>query len=750
MPPVLAHLDGDRGHALSDHHEAVGQKAADNARHIPLGAWLAGNSGRIHDVGKGNPDWQAYLRGEATRVPHARIGALQAVMALGKDGLPGQAGIPLAYIIDGHHAGLPDWIPEVGEREGLKDLLPPLVRSGAIPTPDQAERLLEVRRTLQCCLEHNEGVAPIPMPDTVLPQDPRFSTAFWIRMAFSAMVDADFTDTEAFYRSGVADVRSRKASSLSDLKARLDSYMVRKASSRGGNADLHAMRQEVLGASRKAADEGSKGLFRLDVPTGLGKTLSGMTFALDHAIAHGLERVIYVAPFLGIIEQTAAEMRAIFGDEAVVEHHTSSEPGQGGFKAKLAAENWDAPIVITTAVQFFESLFSNRPSRCRKLHNMTGAVVLLDEAQAVPPGCIAPVTHAIEQLVRFYSSSIVLMTATQPGLQKTFGGLPDAYEIVPDSARLHTAMQRVRVERPASWSERVSWIEVADWMREAPSALTIIDSRPDARTLFRELGLSRAQGGYHLSTYQCPRHRRELLAEIRQRLKAGQGTRVVSTRLIEAGVNVDFPCVFRAIAGLDSIIQAGGRCNREGLLPDKGLLRVFVPQGWGASGTMAMMAEAAKCALNQHVDDPLSPAAIETYFTRLHWALGSALDDKGVLERLHVDPVTLARPGKDGSGRSGSLQYNFDRASSLFRMIDDKERGVVTRYGDGARIIHSLQTTDAPNRSLLREAAQNSASLPGSKVQSLLDRGVIAWTPSELLVQVDPRAYDVEIGWIAE
>lgn len=740
-PPLLAHLDGERGHALEDHLVAVAALAFRNAAWMPGAVW-ASNAGRVHDVAKAPEEWQAYLNGQGPMVPHAHLGAVHAVFAAGRNGLPGRVGIPISYAIAGHHAGLPDWTaPDGGGRTGLDEILPPF----ATVTAEQGRALETARLAVGRCL--GRGLPPdlleIHTDGGSLPNDPRFSVAFWIRMIFSALVDADFLDTEAFYKPGLAVERERGKPSLLVLKQRLDGYLQDKAAATGGNADLHAMRQDVLEACRLSGRASATGLKRLNVPTGFGKTLSGFAFALEHALARGLDRVIYVAPYLSIIDQTATELRRVFGDAAVVEHHSGTDPENESWRRRLSAENWDAPIVVTTAVQFLESLHANRPSRCRKLHSITGSVVILDEAQVLPPGCIAPAAHAIEQLVRFYGSTVVLMTATQPGLEATFSGMPEAEDIVSRSDVLHQAGRRVRVERPSSWRERVSIETVAGWMRSAGSALTILDSRADARRLFSVLGLRRADGAYHMSTYQCPAHRKVLLKEIRERLAAGLPTLVVSTRLIEAGVDVDFPVVFRAVAGLDSMIQAAGRANREGRLKELGLLRVFVLEGWKPRGHLRLAAEAAMSAMDEFADDPLAPKAVAAYFRKLHWQLGSkGLDENDVLACLDVDAETLARPG-----RAPTLRYQFEQASERFKMIDGGEASVVVKYGEGTGIIQALLAGDV-ERSTLRKAAQHAASIPAGMIPGLEASGSIRETESGLWVQMDPDAYDDEIGWI--
>ena len=376
-------------------------------------------------------------------------------------------------------------------------------------------------------------------------------------------------------------------------------------------------------------------MFSLTVPTGGGKTLTSLAFALDHAIAHGLDRIVYVIPYTSIIEQTAQVFRDAVGEDGdVLEHHSAVEwdpkgaeqdddEGREGLKKlRRDAENWDARIIVTTSVQFFESLFAARTSACRKLHNLAKSVIILDEAQTLPLPLLRPCMAAIETLAAGYRASVVLCTATQPALNKQDGfdkGFENVRELAPDPQHLYMQLKRVRVEiAPEPLNDET----LAAQLRSQNQVLCIVNSRAHARDLFGQI--KDAPGARHLSTLMCPLHRRAALAKIRQDLKDGKPVRLIATSLIEAGVDVDFPTVWRAMTGLDSIAQAAGRCNREGYMA-KGIVHVFRPDdvdGRKTPPAMEQLAAATRQALWVHGDEPLGLAA-RAYFSLVYWSKGS-------------------------------------------------------------------------------------------------------------------------------
>ena len=355
---------------------------------------------------------------------------------------------------------------------------------------------------------------------------------------------------------------------------------------------------------------------------------------------------------------------------------------------RLAGENWDAPLIVTTTVQLFESLFANRTSQLRKLHNLAASVLVLDEAQALPPAVLRPVTAVLDQLVKYYRCSVVLCTATQPALGKVFDGF-SPIEIAPDPPALFRALDRVDITMPSP-GERRSWDEIAGEIACSPQALAIVNTRNDCRTLHGRL----PPGTVHLSTWQCAAHRSLLFRRIRRRLAAGDELRVVSTSLVEAGVDLDFPVVFRAMTGLDSLAQAAGRCNRNGRL-DKGRFVVFRAEGTRPWGHVAQAIGAAEAALRDHGEKPFEPAAFERFFDELYCAKGEEALDKYRIAQLLGLGAKLRREGDP-------LDFRYRTAAEQFRMIEDDQETLVVPYDRAAREAIAALRRDGADRYLLR------------------------------------------------
>lgn len=731
-------------HEVEDHLRAVADRAADFATPFGGSDW-ARLAGLWHDLGKYHPEFQRYiaqvtgfdpeahLEGTPGRVDHSTLGA---VFAEDKLKFHGRV---LAYLIAGHHAGLPDWnSPE----EANAALFPRLERNRPRLAPVLAQPI-------------PSDILNPPSP-TGLPPGGREGMALWIRMVFSCLVDADFLDTEAFLNAQQANLRGGYPS-LAELKARFDLHMQGKADEVAKHrplSEVNRIRAEVLAQCRKQA-QAAPGLFSLTVPTGGGKTLSSMAFALEHAIRHEKQRIIYVIPYTSIIEQTADEFRKVFrapdGEASpVVEHHSSLEAERETPHSRVASENWDAPIIVTTSVQFWESLFAARTSRARKLHNIVNSVVVLDEAQLLPPEFLKPITATAQLLAEHYGTTLLLCTATQPALEEQrtldfhFPGLRGVREIVPDTEGLHHALRRVQVSIPADLRTPTTWEALADKLTEHPRVLCIVNARVDARDLFRLLPPDTA---IHLSALMCGEHRSRTIAEIKRKLKAGDPVRVVSTQLVEAGVDIDFPVVYRALAGLDSIAQAAGRCNREGLLrdgngqPTLGEVFVFVPPRPAPAGLLRMAAEGGRQLLERDSSDPLAPQRFRDYFRALFWKHGDRLDAKGIMAHLTPD---------------GQLGIRFRTAAKEFRLIEDEQLPIVVRYTpatDSHREppfdIHALLERlrfAPPNREVFRRLQRFTVSIPRYLHDRLRAEGHIQELHPGIWVQVTTGLYDSQLG----
>lgn len=715
----LAHVRPDEQgkwirHELIDHLEGVAEMASRFGDEFGAGPW-AEIAGRVHDMGKFRPAFQnmikvksgydpeAHLEGQPGRVDHSTAGGILAEKQLG---LRGRI---LAYLVAGHHTGLPDW------SGGLRGLEQRLTQNSLLDEALQAGA--------------SAGLCPKEPP----PIPPGLDYALWIRLLFSCLVDADFLDTEAFMNPGQAEVRGRYPA-LKEMWPPLENHLDRLTAD-APDSEVNRIRKEVLDRCLARAVD-SPGLFSLTVPTGGGKTLSSLAFALKHAVRHKLNRIIYVIPYTSIIEQTSTVFRNIFGD-AVIEHHSSLEPIKETIKNRLASENWDGPLIVTTAVQFFESLFAARPGRCRKLHNIVGSVVILDEAQLLPPDLLRPILHVLDQLRTHYRVSPVLCTATQPALDGMKGfdfelqGLDKRREIMESPTQLHRRLKRVSIELPPDFNTPLEWDRLAQKIKGCDQILAVVNTRNQARELF---GLLERKGSFHLSAQMCGQHRSEKIDEIKARLEAGETCRVVSTQLIECGVDLDFPVVYRALAGLDSMAQAAGRCNREGRL-SKGLVQIFVPPGKPPPGHLTQAVDAAREILEDRPQDPLAPENFEVFFQHLYWSKGQ----EG-LDRHEI--MTLLEPTKDA-------RFSFRTAAAKFRMIEDKDRrSVVVQYGQGRELIEELRRA-GPSRELFSQCQRYVVDIPQYAAKPMLDQGDLEDVEG-VLVQNSSLIYDPHTGLVTE
>ncbi len=636
---IFAHSRNAAGqrHALRQHLAEVARTAATFAAPFK-GELLAAYAGRLHDIGKIHPAWQDYLlvaesnsQRKGSGPDHKGAGAL----------LAKRRGLDLlAFLIAGHHGSL-------STQADLKVWL----------RQRQADTRTEEAITLATTMFPDLLSIPLSHPthlQSVLEGE------FFVRMLYSCLVDADFLDTERHFDSDRAQLR-QVTSTWSDLWQQFaTAQLKRKAEA----TSLNQARREIYEACFAKANL-PPGFFRLTVPTGGGKTLSGLAFALRHAEAYQFQRIIYAIPYMSITEQTADVFRSIFaGDGVILEHHSGialpDDPlnaSPAAVWSRLATENWDAPIIVTTTVQLFESLMRNTPGACRKLHNIAGSIILLDETQMLPSHLLNTILDILQQLVTHYGCTIVLCTATQPALddRQGFAGLRSVREIIDEPAAFFTRLARVSYQWPTR-GERWSWEQVAEKMCEVPQVLTIVNTKRDALEAYQALGDPDA---FHLSTLMCGAHRRAVLRDVRDRLNNQKPCRLVSTQLIEAGVDIDFPLVLRALAPLDSIIQAGGRANREGNLSQGGLVIVFEPLGQLISpGPYRVGTDTTRELLAQGPIDCSDLATIQRYFEKYY-------------SRINRDEPNI---------QEKRSSYDYPEVAKHFRMITEETTTVVVPY----------------------------------------------------------------------
>jgi CRISPR-associated endonuclease/helicase Cas3 len=681
MDEIYAHTPGSNNqwHLLADHLREVANLAREFAGAFGAGElayWL----GLWHDLGKCNPAFQDYLhrchadpnyhgRGPDHKAAGAQI-ALQHLQVL-------------ALLIQGHHGGLRN-VPEL--KKWLNDRL---------KDPATNDALERARKRMPRFEPEGEPA----LPDHIV-SDKRAAELF-LRMLFSALVDADFLDTERHRNAGKAAERTSNIP-LASLWERFEHDQNQFS---GERTDIVGQARHAMYEACLAAADTPPGFFRLAMPTGGGKTRSAMAFALRHALHNTQRRVIVAVPFISITQQTAATYHDIFGrddDEhpVVLEHHSGAgtsnvEPDQydpHALWSRLAAENWDAPIVVTTTVQLFESLFANQTSRSRKLHRLAGSVIILDEAQALPSHLLQPILDGLQELCKHYNTTVVISTATQPAFESipAFASLA-ATDIVPDAAQWFTALKRVNYE----WrtDHALTWSQVAELMRTASQALVVVNTKKDALALLDALDDPDA---LHLSTLLCGAHRRQVIAEVKRRLAAGETCRLVSTQVIEAGVDLDFPLVLRALGPLDSIIQAAGRCNREGMR-ERGRVIVFRPaEGSLPAGAYRAATDLTGALLGQGEIDPDDPAVGQDYFRQLF----ATLD----LDRERIQKLREA--------------MDYLEVGHRFRMIPDDTEDVVVAYGSDKeqrmvqRALEQLQRKTGSPRLLLRNIQPYLVSIP--------------------------------------
>ncbi len=733
-PRYYAHSapDGGEPEPLGEHGSLVGRRTESSC--APFGVGAEGQAaGLLHDAGKATELFALRLRGKASGLDHWTPGAALALRRYK------QHGIAAALAIQGHHLGLAQ-----ASVEALKSLYNGESACGRTPTTDDPDIL--PARLIQ------EGIDLPELDGSLFDQGSLHGSALLdIRMLFSALVDADFLETEAHfdrdeqgdrrYRPPAPELAPGKALALVEKEIERLAWTNRSRSSQA----VQSLRSDLFGTCYAAAER-EPGLFTLSAPTGAGKTLSMLAFALRHAHLHGLRRVVMAIPYLSILEQTAKVYRALlepdFGEGYVLEHHSLAglrdgdpkDDEQGPSPAEVLrrrqAENWDAPLVVTTSVQLLESLFANRPRPCRKLHRLAKSVVLFDEVQSLPRLLAVPTLATLSRLSERYGASVVFSTATQPAFESldepvrcwcAAGWQPT--EIVDPKLKLFGRVRRINVEwRVGTWSseDRLPWDALGDELAGHEQVLCIVNLKRHARDLAKQLKARGVEGLIHLSTSMCPTHRRAKLEEVARRLAAGEPCRLISTQCVEAGVDVDFPVVYRAFAPLDAIAQAAGRCNRNGRLPGGGLLVVFLADEEEKSaypgGDYRQAADVTRevlLAIPREQWNLESPELYDRWYRLLY-----DLSGLGKGERKRERELTQAMESRD-----------FEEVARLYRLMPDDSVQVVVPWDGEAveRLRRSSEKTPWIKADWLREAQVHSVSLPRRRLDDYL--GVLLAAP---------------------
>ena len=734
---------------LEEHLSGVAKMASQFSS--VFGAPLAGNIlGMMHDVGKNSTEFQRRLEG-GRRVDHATAGARYLLEAWGGEYRRNREGSVLAqllgYALLGHHGGMPDHGRSAADEGSLQYRLS-AARNQELP-------------------DWRHGFLPPVLPFTAVIREllplmsgsgdnfDAFSTCMLIRMLYSCLVDADFLDTESFCSPDRHKLRPVWPA-VSVLEERLESrlkeygflsprilgleelrfYEQNEAGRKREGIDL--ARKYILQCCREAA-QASPGIFELTVPTGGGKTLSSLAFALRHARKHGLDRIILVVPYTSIIEQNAQVFRKVLGEDAVLEHHCNytcpEEDGADESKAlqyRLSTENWDATVIVTTSVQFFESLFAASPARCRKLHNIARSVIVLDEVQTIPVSYTAPCVAALKVLAMHYHASVVLCTATQPALHRS-AMFPEGFEstevrsIIPEeiSPLLFSLFRRVELTRQGGCSDE----QLVRRLQEEEQVLCIVNSRRYARELF--MLLQDGESAFHLSTYMTPAHRSRVLETIRHRLAEGMPCRVISTSLIECGVDISFPVVFREKNGLDVLAQAAGRCNRHGEA-GKGKAIVF-DSGKPLPKRAAELARR-RTAFDSVADDedPFSPSCMERYFRALYQA--SSLDEACILKTMRQE------------NRRELGVFQFASIDRTFQFIGEQTETVVIENTESEDLVRELQHAPFATPEILRRLQRFSVQVYAHELKNMQRDGRIETWHDCVHVLSGGVGYDEKLG----
>ncbi|MGI6778865.1 MAG: CRISPR-associated helicase Cas3' [Acetivibrionales bacterium] len=668
----IAHKREDgKEQPLLEHLQNTAQRAATYAR-VFAKEDLAYICGILHDIGKYSIEFQNRIKNDGKLCDHSTAGAK--VLKKINDAVSKLLG----YVITGHHSGLLNgggWGATCNDKSlygRLKKEIPDYSSYAQEIDINEFPGTIRLARQIANTMPFHE-------------HDRGYCFSFLIRMIFSCLVDADFLDTEEFMKDGTIE-RGIECSFVN-----LEEVIIQHTNTFVIDSFIKEKRKQILNQCLEKA-KGCPGVYKLTVPTGGGKTISSMAFALRHIkLNPQLRRVIYAIPFTSIIEQNAKVFSDIFGERYILEHHSNydfNDKDDRDFNLKkLATENWDMPIIVTTNVQFFESIYSNKSSKLRKLHNIANSVIILDEVQMLPAEYLIPCVKALEELVHNYNSTVVLCSATQPEVERFMSEKTNAIEICNDTEELYSSFNKTRIRFIGN--KKINGL--IEQLQGVNQCLIIVNTKKQAKKLYEELEKTYAEEGvFHLSTYMCPVHRHSVIEEIKQRLKDGRRCIVVSTSLIEAGVDVDFPVVYRAMCGLDSIIQAAGRCNRE-RKRDCAYVYVFdfeeeeykVNKSSAYGNYLGQRQSITEIIASKH-EDVTTPEAIKEYFDMLFDNMAkSELDKKSIVKRLNQ--------GYDISTPKDFI-FDFEDIAHDFKMIDDDTCSVIVGYDDEAiRKIKALE-----------------------------------------------------------
>ncbi len=696
----IAHLNEERTQTLKDHLCGTAELAGYFAGRFGKADWGYA-CGMLHDIGKYSLAFQDKIKNNSNRqVDHSTAGAKACFEKGGMYSF-------MSYCIAGHHSGLPDY--------------------GSSSDPGNAPTLQgRKKKHIEDCGAykseiHIPEIKTLPFDPQNSP-DPDFSLSVFIRMLYSCLVDADFLDTEYFMKEGRTQRETGEEPSvlLEKLKKHVAGWLLNE-----DTETVNGRRTEIL---RHCFEWGHKerGIFQLTVPTGGGKTIASLAFALQHAVENQMDRVIYVIPYTSIIEQNAAVFRKILGEQNVLENHynVDYESTEELKPMQLASENWDKPVVVTTNVQFFESLFANKSSKCRKLHNIANSVIILDEAQMLPTDYLKPCIAVMEELAANFDSSIVLCTATQPALSPFFQRKMPVTELCPRVEEQFRFFERVTFQNVGTISED----ELIEKLQKEEQALCIVNTKKRAQRLYQKM---KGEGVFHLSTAMYPKHRRRVLDKIRRLVKDGKRCILISTSLVEAGVDLDFCTVYRQLAGVDSMIQAAGRCNREGKrAAQDSFAYLFQFEEKEYVPGQQLQIDVSKMLLSEG-EDISSLHRIEKYFEALYHFRGESLDKKKIFEEF-----------KD-------KRYNFAKAAKEFKLIEENTLTVfISREEDAEELLRQIKH-QGYTKSGMRKAGQYCVQLYENDIEKLRGAGMLRQVPGGIenfYELVDSGQYSEEMG----